>query len=59
MPPVAPSCVSIEKFTADGRAVAYPVGENGVDDIWIQPIDGCQGRQMTDFNSEQILAKYI
>ena len=27
-------------FTADGKAVAYPVGENGVDNIWVQPIDG-------------------
>jgi serine/threonine protein kinase len=44
------------QFTADGRAVAYPVGENGVDNIWIQPIDGSPGRQITHFNSEQILS---
>ena len=44
------------QFSADGRAVAYPVSENGVDNIWIQPIDGSPGRQITHFNSEQILS---
>jgi len=44
------------QFTADGKAVAYPIAENGVDNVWIQPIDGGPGRQITHFNSEQILA---
>ncbi|MFZ0802377.1 MAG: hypothetical protein WAN70_09435 [Terriglobales bacterium] len=43
-------------FTIDGKAVAYPVRENGVDNIWIQPIDGSPGRQITKFDSEQILS---
>jgi len=42
------------QFTADGKAVAYPIAENGVDNVWIQPIDGAPGRQITHFNSEQI-----
>ena len=29
---------------------------NGVDNIWIQPIDGSAGRQITNFDSEQILS---
>jgi eukaryotic-like serine/threonine-protein kinase len=44
------------QFTADGEAVAYCVRENGVDNIWIQPIDGSPGRQITKFDSEQILS---
>ena len=28
------------QFTADGKSVAYPVADNGVDNVWIQPIDG-------------------
>ena len=43
------------QFTSDGKAVAYPVRENGVDNVWIQPLDG-PGRQITKFNSEQILS---
>ncbi|HWY53966.1 MAG TPA: protein kinase [Terriglobales bacterium] len=44
------------QFTPDGRTVAYPITENGVDNVWIQPIDGGPGRQITHFNSEQILS---
>jgi len=42
-------------FTPDGKAVAYPIRENGVDNIWVQPLDGSRGRQITYFDSEQIL----
>jgi eukaryotic-like serine/threonine-protein kinase len=44
------------QFTLDGKAVAYPVRENGVDNIFIQPLDGSAGRQITKFDSEQILS---
>jgi Tol biopolymer transport system component len=43
-------------FTLDGKAVAYPIRENGVDNIWIQPVDGTPGYQITKFDSEQILS---
>ena len=42
------------QFTADGKAIAYPIAENGVDNVWIQPVDGTPGRQITHFNSDQI-----
>jgi eukaryotic-like serine/threonine-protein kinase len=42
------------QFTPDGKSVAYPIHENGVDNIWIQPLDGTAGRQITNFTSEQI-----
>src|SRR5260370_8933314 len=41
------------QFTPDGKAVAYPVAENGVDNVWMQPIDGSHGLQLTHFESEQ------
>jgi serine/threonine protein kinase len=44
------------QFTTDGKAVAYPIAENGVDNVWVQPMDGTPGRQITHFNSEQIYA---
>jgi eukaryotic-like serine/threonine-protein kinase len=44
------------QFTADGKSVAYPVEENGVDNVWVQPIDGAPGHQITHFNSERILS---
>ena len=44
------------QFTWDGKGVAYPIAENGVDNIWIQPVDGSAGHQITKFGSEQILS---
>jgi len=32
------------------------VRENGVDNVWIQPIDGSTRHQTTKFDSEQILS---
>jgi serine/threonine protein kinase len=55
------SVVSIEslhfgllRFARDGKSVVYPVRENGVDNLWLQPLDGSKGRQITDFTSEHI-----
>ena len=44
------------EFTPDEKSVAYPVKENGVDNVWVQPVDGGPGRQITHFKSEQILS---
>jgi len=41
-------------FTPDGKSVAYPIRENGVDNLWLQPLDGSAGRMITQFDSEQI-----
>lgn len=41
-------------FTPDGKAVAYPIRESGVDNLWVQPLDGSSGRRITSFNAEQI-----
>jgi serine/threonine protein kinase len=42
------------RFTPDGKALAFVVEEKGVDNIWLQPVDGSKGRQFTDFKSEEI-----
>jgi serine/threonine protein kinase len=44
------------QFTNDGKAIAYPVRENGVDNLWVQPLDGSAERQITKFDAEQILS---
>jgi Tol biopolymer transport system component len=41
-------------FSRDGKGVVYPVRENGVDNLWLQPLDGSKGKQLTDFTSEHI-----
>ena len=42
------------QFAPDGKAIAYSSRENGVDNVWVQPLDGSAGHALTDFKSEQI-----
>ena len=42
------------RLSQDGKAVVYPARENGVDNLWLQPLDGSKGRQITSFPSERI-----
>jgi eukaryotic-like serine/threonine-protein kinase len=41
-------------FTPDGKSVAYIVRDQGVDNIFAQPLDGSAGHQITNFTSEHI-----
>jgi DNA-binding winged helix-turn-helix (wHTH) protein/Tol biopolymer transport system component len=41
-------------FTPDGKAVIYPVREYGVDNLWLQPLDGSRRHQITYFQSDTI-----
>ncbi len=42
------------EYAPEGKAVAYPVAQSGVDNLWLQPLDGSAGKQITNFNSERI-----
>ena len=41
-------------FTPDGNSVAYIVRDQGVDNIFVQPLNGSAGHQITDFTSQHI-----
>jgi eukaryotic-like serine/threonine-protein kinase len=41
-------------FTPDGKSIAYIVRDQGVDNIFVQPLDGSTGHQITNFTSEHI-----
>jgi len=43
-------------FTPDGKAVAYIIRDKGVDNIFVQPLDGSPGHQITNFTAENIMA---
>jgi Tol biopolymer transport system component len=49
-----PRIASGVQFAPDGKGVAYSVRNKGVDNIWIQPLDGAPGRQITNFASDWI-----
>jgi serine/threonine protein kinase len=43
------------QFTPDSQAIVYSIrGENNVDNLWLQPLNGKPGRQITQFQSDQI-----
>ncbi len=42
------------RFSPDGKSVVYPARENGVDNLWLQPLNSSKGHFVTDFKSERI-----
>jgi eukaryotic-like serine/threonine-protein kinase len=42
------------KFTPDGTALVYVIREKGTDNLWLQPLDGSSGRQITNFQGDAI-----
>jgi Tol biopolymer transport system component len=49
-----PRVADAPQFTPDGNAVVYPIRENGTDNLWLQPLNGSAGRQITNFKSDAI-----
>jgi Tol biopolymer transport system component len=49
-----PRASGAPRFTPDGAAVVYPIRENGTENLWLQPLDGSRGRQVTNFPSDAI-----
>jgi Tol biopolymer transport system component len=49
-----PAIADSPRFTPDGKAFAYPITQNGVGNVWLQPLDGSPGRQTTNFKTDQI-----
>jgi len=49
-------CRSRPRAVAGGLQTGRGMGtsSNGVDNIWIQPLDGSPGRPLTEFKSEQV-----
>ena len=42
------------RFSPDGKGVVYPIRDKGVDNLWLQPLDGSAGHQITNFTSLKI-----
>jgi len=49
-----PAIADAPRFTPDGKALIYPITVAGADNVWLQPLDGSPGRQITNFKSDQI-----
>jgi eukaryotic-like serine/threonine-protein kinase len=42
------------EFSPDGKGIVYPIRDKGVGNLWLQPLDGGAGHQITDYTSLQI-----
>jgi serine/threonine protein kinase/Tol biopolymer transport system component len=54
--PARPDVFTNIAYTPDGKSVAYVVIENGVGNIWSQPLDGSSGHMLTNFTSDPIVS---
>ncbi|HVI10614.1 MAG TPA: protein kinase, partial [Candidatus Binatia bacterium] len=43
-----PRHAGILRFSPDGKGVVYPIHDKGMDNLWLQPVDGGPGRQITN-----------
>jgi len=43
------------RFTPDGKALVHPINQNRVENLWLQPLDGSPGRQITNFKTDLIV----
>jgi len=53
-----PPSSSAFHFSPDGKSLAFVVNESGVDNIWLQPIDGSKGRRLTNFKSSDTIQDF-
>ena len=44
------------RWSVDGKALTYQVSNRGIDNIWLQPIDGGPAKQLTQFDSNKIFS---
>src|SRR5579864_681894 len=49
-----PAISDSPRFTPDGKALVYPITQNGVENLWLQPLDGSAGRPFTNFKTDRI-----
>jgi len=46
------------RFSPDGKSIAFVIEEAGVDNIWMQPVDGSKGRKLTDFHDSESIQDF-
>ena len=41
------------RFSPDGKSIAFVIDDAGVDNVWMQPLDGSKGHKLTNFNDSE------
>jgi Tol biopolymer transport system component len=42
------------RLRVGGKSLAYTILDNGVENLWLQPLDGSPGKQITNFKTGSI-----
>jgi Tol biopolymer transport system component len=42
-------------WTADGKALGFIATERGIDNVWVQPLDGARARKVTNYKADNVL----
>jgi Tol biopolymer transport system component len=42
------------RFSPDGKSLVYATRDQDTDNLWLQPLDGSPGKQITNFKSEHL-----
>jgi eukaryotic-like serine/threonine-protein kinase len=53
VPPIAETPIPI-RWMPDGKGISFVATQDGISNIWQQPIEGSPPRQLTNFSSDQI-----
>jgi eukaryotic-like serine/threonine-protein kinase len=49
-----PRILQYPQFAPDGKSLVYVIHEKGTDNLWLQPLDGSPGLQVTNFQGDAI-----
>jgi len=49
------SYLSHLEFTRDGKAIVYATSADNAENLWLQPLDGGPGKQLTNYTAERIV----
>jgi Tol biopolymer transport system component len=56
LPPTLSPAVRLIRWSPDHKSISFVNRQNGLSEIWIQPLDGSATKQVTNFKAEQIAA---
>ena len=56
LPPTVAPAGRFVRWSPDSQSIAFVNNSGGLSDIWQQPLDGSQPKQLTNFKAEQIIA---
>ena len=55
---IGPPSGSAFGFSPDGKSLAFVVEDSGLDNVWLQPVDGSKGKKLTNFNNSEVIQNF-